>query len=90
MDKFRPGKSATFKQPLDGELKRIWLYLANVIIGPAWRFYVCSDGTNDGLYLQRYNKDSHYWVSLIRFQSSGAVTVLGAVTDSTALVDVGN
>ncbi len=81
----RPGLTSTFRQPLQGELRRIWVYLANVAIGPEWRLF----NHADGLYLQKYSAEDRKYISKVLFKKDGDLDITGVQHDSQTLSDVG-
>lgn len=82
----RAGKTNVFKEPLDGELKKIWGQLDAVLIGPEWRFY----SHDDGLYVQRYNPEDKIFKSLALLESDGSLSLAGTLSESQTLSNVGN
>ncbi|MFO7902304.1 MAG: hypothetical protein R6U98_06580 [Pirellulaceae bacterium] len=74
-ERIRPGLTNTFKEPLQGALKKIWWYLKNVAIGPEWRLYA----HDDGLYLQHYDRKTKTYLSTGLWDSTGNYDALVSV-----------
>ncbi len=55
LKKPRPDLVAKFREPLWGELKKIWLYLQRVVIGPTWNLDHRDNAGTYELWLQQYN-----------------------------------
>lgn len=51
----RPGKVHKFREPLEGEVGKIWQYLQRVIVGPTWNFDQRSEKGRKELWLQKWN-----------------------------------
>ena len=75
-ERIRPGLSETFKEPLQGALKKVWWYLKNVAIGPTWRLY----SHDDGLYLQKYDQENRQYESVSLWDSTGNFDSLVSVS----------
>jgi len=66
-------------------MRRIWVYLANVAIGPEWRLF----NHDDGLYLQRYSVSDGKYISKVLFKKDGDLDITGTQHDTQTLTDVG-
>ena len=65
----RPGKVHKFREPLEGEIGKVWQYLQRVIIGPTWNLDQRDEDGKKELWLQKWNLENKRYEDILELST---------------------